>query len=94
MSAPLLERDIVADLEAMFAIELPCGGNIYPEKRPCPDNAPATMILRCPCDPGPEDFKCFECYSRWLRAHIDKGTMSLSCEACGDTPIHECYRAL
>lgn len=95
MTAPLLERDAIADLEEMFALEIPCGGNLFPEKRPCPDKAPATLILRCPHHVTPEDFKCFECYSRWLRGHLDRGTPAIECDnGCGDIPIHDAYRPL
>ncbi|WPH57751.1 hypothetical protein [Mycobacterium phage WXIN] len=88
--------DPVVELENSFAQELPCGGNLFPETRACPENAPAALVsTHAYCDGAdPQDFKCFECYSRWLRGHLDFGASFIRC-TCGDRiSIHEMYRVL
>lgn len=81
----------LAELEEHFALEVPCGGNISPVKRPCPDQAAAIMISSHRCPPlDPQDFKCLLCYTEWLTGR--KGAEFCRCYVC-DTriPILKAY---
>lgn len=94
MTAPMLDRVLVADLDAIFAQVLPCGGNLTPVERPCPDGAPATLVSIChPVDP--QDYKCNKCHAEWLSAAIAEGFVYGECDICrGITPVRECYQSL
>jgi len=68
----------IPDLEELF--EIPCGGNYYPRKRPCPANAPAVLVSvhMCP-NGGPELFKCLDCWTTWFTA---VGAGAVCCTYC------------
>lgn len=86
----------IAELEELFSQDIPRGGNLYPLTRACPNDAPASMGSHCPCRRTiPEYFKCFACYTEWLRGHIEAGHNVVSCIDCGNArSIADCYRPI
>lgn len=71
--------DPTAELEEALGLELPCGGNLSPVARPCPDQAPATLAsTHRRCNPGPEDYKCNRCSIEWVPPND-----VIKCASCG-----------
>lgn len=88
--------DEVVDLEELFQLDIPCGGNLYPITRPCPDHAEADFVGTHMCLSRPQDFKCASCHADWLQAVLDDGEGDLVfCDVCDDEwPASEAYRPL
>ncbi|AID58906.1 hypothetical protein PBI_GAIA_87 [Mycobacterium phage Gaia] len=88
--------DPIAELGEQFSDDIPCGGNIFPLLRDCPDQAPAVFIsVHASCDAAdPQDLKCADCYAIWLRAHKDKGTLFISCTCRVRMRPEDCYRPI
>lgn len=78
------ETDVVSvsDLEELFGLEIPCGGNISPRTRPCPDAAAAVVRNSHRCRINPSDFKCLKCYTEWLSAGAYSAGWC-TCSRCG-----------
>ena len=70
----------VSELEEVFALEIPCGGNNTPEKRPCPGSAPAVLVkAHASCGMEAPDFKCIDCHALWAAQDFP----TASCKHCG-----------
>jgi DNA-directed RNA polymerase subunit RPC12/RpoP len=69
MTAPLIERVPVADLEAMWERELPCEGVAHLDIPPCGASAEWVLAFshQCPTKPKiPAQFKCTKCHNRLM----------------------------
>ncbi|WPH57749.1 hypothetical protein [Mycobacterium phage WXIN] len=89
----------IAELEAQFNLEVPCGGNNFPAAHPCPHDAPAVMVQihYHSCGGSPKGLKCGHCYAEWLNAALDATCLwgLGQCNVCGvQLPIEEWYREL
>jgi hypothetical protein len=84
--------DPIADLEAHFELEIPCGGNLFPKTRPCPHEAAAILVNRhaMGCDPKPTTMKCWACYIEWYSHSTDMWR----CTCGGIFPKAGAYEAL
>ena len=75
----------VSELEEMLSNEIPCGGNLVPEKQPCPHDAAAVLVSSHHCPTGdPKQFKCVACYEVWLAhvLHKTRGKGNVRCGFC------------
>lgn len=85
-----LDRVSVADLDAMFANELPCGGN----EAACPHGASATMADSCHIV-DESDYKCSHCVAAWTAYWRGRGYDEAECLVCGRCePLEQCFRPL
>lgn len=83
--------DSITDLEEAFDLEVPCGGNNSPVKRPCPYSATAQVVTtHTICGIAPTSLKCISCLMEWMQ-----GTADCVCIKCGyRAPKHSVYRPL
>ena len=82
------------DLERLFGLELPCGGNRTPKSRPCPYSAAAEWESTHVCGPRtPTAFKCNACYREWYDGNFSG---LCRCDDCGATGMRKgrMYRRL
>lgn len=88
------DTEVDHDLDELVPEQIPCGGNEVPVKRPCPHNAPATLVAVGCCEAArkPSVFKCFECYREW---YLGSPSSTAKCLICGTVkPRHEWYRPI
>jgi hypothetical protein len=87
-------QDPIADLEAHFELEIPCGGNSWPKRQQCPKSAAAVVgKVHTSCGLLPTSYKCIDCYATWLLACA--GELDPVCRPCGlRMPAGMWYRAL
>lgn len=81
----------VDELEAIFDLEIPCGGNSTPKNRPCPHQAAAVWVCTHRCDFDAKSFKCDACYAEWYNTFGD----DCVCSKCAEVmPKFRMYRRL
>lgn len=90
MTDTLSREDI--DLELLLMESIPCGGNSFPENRPCPRDAEAEYAYcACRCPISGKGFKCDACFQEWYSANRTYAT-AIRCNKCGkEWPIEDAH---